>query len=195
MKVSRSIQASLVAQLARNSPAMQETWVQSLGSIPGLRRCPWERERLPSPVFWPVEFHGLYSPCGCKQSEMTEQLSLPKSIHISANGTVLFLLKMWNTSWICMSFSIELLPTVYSCPLLCLLLLRLSFQSRWAFHYIQTQRNRNFSALLALFWERSPSPLTLKPLGTVYMCVLLSLTGYCSFLGHKPRCEVEIQNS
>ena len=33
-----------------------------LGSIPGLERSPWRRERLPTPVFWPREFHGLYSP-------------------------------------------------------------------------------------------------------------------------------------
>ena len=30
------------------------------GSIPGLGRFPWRRERLPTPVFWPGEFHGLY---------------------------------------------------------------------------------------------------------------------------------------
>ena len=28
---------------------------------------PWRRERLPTPVFWPEEFHGLYSPWGCKE--------------------------------------------------------------------------------------------------------------------------------
>ena len=33
-----------------------------LGSIPGLGRFPGKRERLPTPVFWPGEFHGLYSP-------------------------------------------------------------------------------------------------------------------------------------
>ena len=32
-----------------------------LGSIPGLGRFPWRRERLPTPVFWPGEFQGLYS--------------------------------------------------------------------------------------------------------------------------------------
>ena len=37
---------------------------------------PWRRERLPTPVFWPGEFHGLYSPWGCKESGMTEWLSL-----------------------------------------------------------------------------------------------------------------------
>ena len=28
------------------------------GSIPGLGRLLWRRERLPTPVFWPGEFHG-----------------------------------------------------------------------------------------------------------------------------------------
>ena len=31
-----------------------------LGSIHGLGRCPWRGERLPAPVFWPREVHGLY---------------------------------------------------------------------------------------------------------------------------------------
>ena len=59
--------ASLVAQLVKNSPAMQETWVRSLGW-----EDPLEKERQPSPVFCPGEFHGLYSPWGCKESDMTE---------------------------------------------------------------------------------------------------------------------------
>ena len=63
--------ASLVAQLVKNLPAMQETWVQSLGW-----EDPLERERLPTPVFWPGEFHGLYSPWGHKESDMIARLSL-----------------------------------------------------------------------------------------------------------------------
>ena len=39
-----------------------------LGLIPGLGR----RERLPTAVFWPGQFHGLYSPWGCKESDMIE---------------------------------------------------------------------------------------------------------------------------
>jgi len=31
---------------------------------------------LPTPVFWPREFHGLYSPWGCKGSYTTKRLSL-----------------------------------------------------------------------------------------------------------------------
>ena len=66
--------ASLVAQLVKNLPEMREIWVQSLG---------WEnllgRERLATPVFWPEEFHGLYSPWGHKEMDTTKRLSL--SLH------------------------------------------------------------------------------------------------------------------
>ena len=65
-----SAKASLIAQLVNNPPAMQETWVQSLGG-----KIPWRRERLPTPVFWPGEFHGLYSLWGHKESDTTERLS------------------------------------------------------------------------------------------------------------------------
>ena len=34
-----------------------------------------ERERLPTPVFWPGELHGLYSPWGHKESDTTKRLS------------------------------------------------------------------------------------------------------------------------
>ena len=67
--------ASLVAQLVKkNPPAMWETWVRSLGWEDAL-----ERERLPTPVLWPGEFHGLYNPWGRKESNTTEQLSLSQT--------------------------------------------------------------------------------------------------------------------
>jgi len=47
-----------------------------LGLIPG--KISSRRERLPIPVFWSGEFHGLYSQWGCKESDTTEQLSLGK---------------------------------------------------------------------------------------------------------------------
>ena len=50
-----------MAQLVKNSPATRETWVQSLSW-----EDPWRKERLPTPVFWPGEFNGLYSPWGHK---------------------------------------------------------------------------------------------------------------------------------
>ena len=51
--------ASLVAQLVKN--------VGDLGSVPGLGRSPEEGKSYPTPVFWPGEFHGLYSPWAGKE--------------------------------------------------------------------------------------------------------------------------------
>ena len=36
------------------------------GFDPWVGKIPWRRERLPTPVFWPREFHGLYSPWGSR---------------------------------------------------------------------------------------------------------------------------------
>ena len=47
-----------------------------MGSIPGLGRFPGVGKVLPTPVFWPGESHGLFSLWVCKESYMTEQLSL-----------------------------------------------------------------------------------------------------------------------
>ena len=46
------------------------------GFDPWVGKFPWRRERLPTPVFWPGEFHGLYSPWGHKELDTTEWLSL-----------------------------------------------------------------------------------------------------------------------
>ena len=59
--------------MVKNLPAMQETWVRSLG---------WEeRKWQPTRVFLPGEFHGQsslvgYSPWSCKESDTTEWLTL-----------------------------------------------------------------------------------------------------------------------
>ena len=65
-----------VAQTVKNLPAMQETWVQSLG-----REDPWRRKWQPTPVFLPGESHGQrslagYSPRGHKESDTTEWLTV-----------------------------------------------------------------------------------------------------------------------
>ena len=44
--------ASLAAHLVKNVPAMHKTWVPSVGW-----EDPWRRQQLPTPVFWPGEFH------------------------------------------------------------------------------------------------------------------------------------------
>ena len=62
-----------MAQMLKNLPAMQESWVRSPGS-------PWKREWQLTPVFLPGEFHGQrslvgYSPRGRKESDATGQLT------------------------------------------------------------------------------------------------------------------------
>ena len=44
------------------------------GFDPWVGTIPWRRESVPTPVFWPGEFHGLYR--GHKESDMTQWLSL-----------------------------------------------------------------------------------------------------------------------
>ena len=58
----------------------QEIWVRSLG-----QEDPLEEEMAPTPVFLPGKFHGQrslagYSPQGCKELDMTEQLSSAQHI-------------------------------------------------------------------------------------------------------------------
>ena len=60
--------ASLVAQLVKESAFS----VGRSGFNSWVGKIPWRKEKLPTPVFWPGEFHGLYSPRGCKESNMTD---------------------------------------------------------------------------------------------------------------------------
>ena len=61
--------------MVKSLPAVQETWFD-----PWVGKIPWRRERLPTPVFWPGEFHGLYSSWGRKESDITERLSLSQYV-------------------------------------------------------------------------------------------------------------------
>ena len=63
---------SLVVQMVKSLPVMQETWIQSLG-----QDDPLQKELLPTPVFLPGESHGQrrltgYSPWGHKESDMND---------------------------------------------------------------------------------------------------------------------------
>ena len=63
--------ASLMVQMVKNSPAMQETWIQTLDREDSLEK------EIPTPVFLPGEFHGQrslvgYSPWCHKESDTTE---------------------------------------------------------------------------------------------------------------------------
>ena len=55
MKGGSLVEASLVAQIVKNPPAVQETWVQALGG-----KITW----LPTPVLLRGEFHGQRSLVG-----------------------------------------------------------------------------------------------------------------------------------
>ena len=66
--------------MVKNLPAVQETWVD-----PWVGKISWRREKLPTPVFLPREFHGQksrmsfshlvsYSPWGCKESAQEKLL-------------------------------------------------------------------------------------------------------------------------
>ena len=41
-----------------------------------IQQIHWRMEWIPTPVSWLGEFHGLYSPCGHKELDMTVWLSL-----------------------------------------------------------------------------------------------------------------------
>ena len=61
-----------MAQTVKNPPAMQETWFD-----PWVRKIPLEKGWLPTAVFLPREFLGLwslmgFSSWGCRESDMTE---------------------------------------------------------------------------------------------------------------------------
>ena len=72
---------SLVTLTPKNLPAVQETWFN-----PWIGKISWRRERLPTPVFLPGEFHGRRSlsgcsPWSCKESDRTEQLKPTLHFH------------------------------------------------------------------------------------------------------------------
>ena len=63
--------ASMVVQLVKNCLQCGRP-----GFHPWVGKIPRRRESLPTLVFWPGEFRGLYSPWGRKELDMTERLSL-----------------------------------------------------------------------------------------------------------------------
>ena len=72
-----------MAQTVKNLPAMQETSVLSLD-----QEDPLEKERQPTPVLLPGEFHGQrmlagYCPWGCKELDTTERLTLSQETNLS----------------------------------------------------------------------------------------------------------------
>ena len=63
------------------------------GVDPWVGKIPWRRERLPTPVFWPGEFHGLYSQSMGSQRVRHEWVTFT-SLHIYVY--MINCLKMFN---------------------------------------------------------------------------------------------------
>ena len=83
------IRASLVAQLVKNLPPVQETQVRFLGG-----KIPWRRKWQLTPVFLPGESHGwrslvCCSPWGREESDKSEQLYFHFSSIGEGNGNPL----------------------------------------------------------------------------------------------------------
>ena len=75
--------ASLLAQMVKNPP-----WMQEAGFDSWVGKILWSRKWVPTPVFLLEESHGQrslvgYSPWGCKESDMTEWLALSLSLSSS----------------------------------------------------------------------------------------------------------------
>ena len=89
--------ASLVAQLVKNSPAMQETLVQFLG-----QEIPWRRDWLPTPMF-------LGFPCGsdgkesaCNVEDLGSILGLGRSPgggHGNHSSVLAWIIPMDREAW------------------------------------------------------------------------------------------------
>ena len=70
------------------------------GFFPWVGKIPWRREWLPIPVFLPGKSHGWrsltgYSPWGCKESDMTKQLSMHTHRPMPPHSSTL----VWKIPW------------------------------------------------------------------------------------------------
>ena len=79
-----------MAQLVKNPPAMQETWLRSLG----WDEPPWRRVRVPTPVFlgFPGGLAGKESACSAGDLGWEDLLEKGKSTHCSVLA--------WRIPWI-----------------------------------------------------------------------------------------------
>ena len=58
--------------LAEKNPLANAGNAKRHGFNPWVEKIPWGRERLSTSGFWPGDFHGLYSPWGCIESDTIE---------------------------------------------------------------------------------------------------------------------------
>ena len=103
--------ASLVAQLVKNLPAMQETPVQLLG----WGRSPWRRDRLPTPLFlgFPGGSAGKESVCNEGDLGLIPRLGNPLEKEKATHSSIL----AWRIPWT-VEGSSSLLPVSQLTPCL-----------------------------------------------------------------------------
>ena len=96
------LKASLVIQMVKNMPTMQETQLQSR-----VQEDPWRRDWLPTPVFLLGEFHGqrslvAYSPQGrrVRYNWVTNTLTFTLSPYFETQTLPNFRLQLITESWL-----------------------------------------------------------------------------------------------
>ena len=79
---------------------------------PWVGKIPWRREQQPTPIFWPGEFHGLYNPWGCKELDMTEQLSLSGVMQflVSVDKIVFAFMEVSDLTYVIHLMTVRMLP-------------------------------------------------------------------------------------
>ena len=70
-----------MGQMVKNLPASVGR-CKRRGFDPWVRKIPWRREWLPTPVFWPGEFHGL-CPWGRKELDTAEGIGSRQAVLVS----------------------------------------------------------------------------------------------------------------
>ena len=70
---------------------------------PWVGKIPWRKEWQPTPVFLPGESHGQrslvdYSPCGRRETDMTEQLTQHRMLYFVSYDTIKIMVGTWVSS-------------------------------------------------------------------------------------------------
>ena len=139
-----------------------------MSSIPWVRKIPWRRKWLPTPVFLPRKSRGQrslagYSPWGHKEWDMTERLTLSLSQHTFSN-------------WINRIFSQLVEQGIY----------------HYSFYSLNSKMSYLFLCLLYLKYHNKPIPATQKQYLIGALVVSQSLN-YCQKNSHFCRTETSMQ--
>ena len=85
-----------MSQLVKNPPALQETWVRSLGWEEPLEKGKATHSSI---LAWRIPwtlYMDMYSPWGCKESDTTEGLSLSKISLVAVEIAWGLAVKIWS---------------------------------------------------------------------------------------------------